>query len=156
MNNFEYDPEKVWMVRTDFSNDELWNELCRTVNSPQNTSAFMVFQTTIECIDDTTYQHWDAQQIIAALPDAYKSSRSYLYIADAKTMSHPSAPILVVDYFDANLQSFRSTPDEIPGVETNLSLANLGVEDFQSALNGEGIFTGFRFKTPDLGDISFE
>ena len=40
-------------------------------------------------------------------------------------------------------RTFRVIPSEIWGVENNLSIANMGFEEFADAVDSDGVFRGF-------------
>jgi hypothetical protein len=51
---------------------------------------------------------------------------------------------LVVDLHDKPGRIFRVVPAEIGNVENNLSIANMGFDEFADAVDKDGIFRGFR------------
>jgi hypothetical protein len=59
------------------------------------------------------------------------------------SLTHPEHPILVVDLFDEPGRTFRVVPSEMWSVENNLSIANMGFEDFVGAVDRDGVFRGF-------------
>jgi len=71
------------------------------------------------------------------------AERSYLFVADRTAMTHPEKPVLVMDFFEEPGRTFRVIPTEMWGVENNLTLANMGFEEFADNVDSDGIFRGF-------------
>ena len=64
----------------------------------------------------------------AALPsEAY---RTFLFLVDHVTVTHPEMPLVAVDLHDEPGRWFRVAPAQVPGVENNLSLANMFFREF--------------------------
>ena len=70
--------------------------------------------------------------------DAYR----FVFIVDGRALIEPDHPVLVVDAKDPSLQ-FRVVPEEAWAVENNLALANMDFDEFQTALDPDGVFRGF-------------
>jgi len=62
---------------------------------------------------------------------------------DRVALTDPEHPILVVDLMDQPGRTFRVIPSEAWGVENNLSIANMGFEEFAEAADEDGVFRGF-------------
>jgi hypothetical protein len=50
--------------------------------------------------------------------------------------------MLVVD-LGSGLRSFRTIPSQVQGIENNLSIGNMGFEEFADAVDKDGIFRRF-------------
>jgi hypothetical protein len=61
--------------------------------------------------------------------------------ADLLTMTHPERPLLCVDL--ASFATLRVVPSQLQSIENNLSIANMGIEEFAEAADEDGIFRGF-------------
>ncbi len=57
-------------------------------------------------------------------------------------MTHPERPILCID-IDMPHDIFRVIPEALWSAENNLSIANMGFEEFVEATGAEGIYRGF-------------
>lgn len=63
--------------------------------------------------------------------------------ADTKTLTDPELPIIAVDLSEEIGQTFRVIPSEMWSVENNLSICNMGFEEFKESIDQDGIFRGF-------------
>ena len=129
--------ESAPIVRTDFSSDTAWNELCAAVRTPQPGDGFLA---NVDLISNAALEAWSTAQV-SELATA-DSDRTFVLIADEETFRHRERPILVVDLFGALRRSFRVVPGSVWSVENNLSIGNLDFEDFLSACDADGIFRG--------------
>jgi hypothetical protein len=95
------------------------------------------FLANITMVDDPAFQGAEPGEL------ARKADKhAVLFVADALTLTHPDRPILCIDP-SAPQNSFRVVPQELWGVENNLSLANMDWEEFAGAVDADGIFRGF-------------
>ncbi len=134
----KYLPEtpNALVLRTDFSDDAAWDSLCAAIRKPVGE-----FRAYVECTSDVDYEGIKPDQILALIrPGSY---RSFIFIADATTFSHPEHPILVVDLYAEPGRTFRVIPSEMWSVENNLSIANMDFAEFADAANPDGVFRGF-------------
>ena len=129
------------MVRTDFTNDEAWDELCMAVTTP-NEDGFLANLTPV---NDPTFTDAGWEDVKGAVPPNDEGSTIVL-IADSTTFATPLYPVLVVDLMDfdgRSLEPFRCIASELWAVENNLNLANLDWDDFAGATDPDRIFRGF-------------
>ncbi|MFJ9799404.1 DUF6924 domain-containing protein [Streptomyces sp. NPDC101145] len=68
---------------------------------------------------------------------------TYVFLADAATMTDPSHPLLAVDLYDEPGRTFRVPARWYPEVSANLTIANLDFADFADASDGSGTFRGW-------------
>jgi hypothetical protein len=68
---------------------------------------------------------------------------SFALIADERALSEPEHSLLVVSFYEEPGRTFRVIPSEVWGVENNLSLANMGFDEFADAVDEDGVFRGF-------------
>jgi len=125
------------VVRTDFSDDALWERVCKAIQEPQTESEF---QALVECMSDKSCMRLTPAAISALLPK--NSNRSFLFIVDSETISKPEHPVLVVDLAEEPGRTFRVVPSEAWSVENNLRLANMGFADFADSVGADGVFRG--------------
>jgi hypothetical protein len=55
----------------------------------------------------------------------------------------PDHPLLVIDLQGEPGREFRAIPSQIQAIENNLSIANMGFEEFAEAVDASGVFRGF-------------
>jgi hypothetical protein len=137
----EYDYSLV--IRTDFSDDAAWVEICRAIQEPQTEDEF---QASVECISDRTCSGLAPEAIASVLPA--DSQRPFVFLVDSLTVSQPDRPVLVVDLLEKPGRSFRIIPSQAWGVENNLRLANMDFAEFAEFVGSDGVFRGFPEATP--------
>lgn len=126
------------VLRTDFSDDAVWKEICAAIQQPDPVLGFQAY---VEFLDDRQYEGVTADQLPALLPP--EPNHLFMFIVDSTTVSHPEHPILVIDLEPYPVQSFRVIQSKIWGIENNLSIANMDFQEFVSAADPDGIFRGF-------------
>jgi hypothetical protein len=128
--------EESLLLRVDYTDDAAWDALCAMVQ--QRVGEFRAYVTPFS---DPAYADITLDEIIhlASHPD-----RSFVLVADRRALMDPDHPLLVVDLLDEPGRTFRVIPSETWSVENNLSLANMGFEEFAEALDANGVFRGFR------------
>lgn len=150
----------TFLVRTDFSNDELWNSVSEQVREmPEefrqeatwftkllgldgsSDDDFDDTRIDLTFIDDGSYENITVEQLIPFI--AANNHHEYVFLFDETTASHVDHPILVVDLYHERGRQFRSVPTQIHGIESNLSISNMDWEDFADSVDDDGIFRGF-------------
>jgi hypothetical protein len=130
----------VLVVRTDFTDDAAFDAVCDLI-------ALSV------CEGNTVDQvHVEDRRLADADPDSiYRrcldTGIRYLFIADARTMSDPDHPLLVLDVdYDEDRpgRTFRMVPAEVAGFDVNLGISNLDFHEFAERVDPDGVFRGFR------------
>jgi hypothetical protein len=129
--------ENTMALRTDFSDETAWNLLCKSIQVPDDE-----FRAYLDFVNDPTYDGLKADQLPSMLPE--RSTQTFAFVIDRIALTHPDRPILVVDLHDKPGRIFRVVPAEIGNVENNLSIANMGFDEFADAVDKDGIFRGFR------------
>lgn len=128
--------EDSLVLRTDFSDAAAWQTIRRAMLKLEPPYGFRAY---IHIIDDEAYDGLTVAQIVSLARDHHE----YLFVVDATALSHAEQPILCVDTAAESGRSFRVIPTALPGVENNLSLANMDVADFADAADDDGIFRHF-------------
>jgi uncharacterized protein DUF6924 len=124
------------VLRTDFSDDGAWDEVCEEIRAPSRE-----FAASVDCVSDRAFEGVTASEVAELVrPD---SRHTFLFLVDHDTLADPEHPVLVVDLYSDPGRSFRVIPSEIWGVENNLSLANMDFEEFADAVDRDGVFRGF-------------
>jgi hypothetical protein len=124
--------ERAFALRTDFSDEGAWKSLCAAI---RDTDAGLNF------INDAKYDGVTPDQLPLLLPQ--DSSLAFVFILDRIALLHPEHPILIVDLLDTPGRAFRAIISEIKNIESNLSIANMGFDEFAEAVGHDGIFRGF-------------
>jgi hypothetical protein len=148
--------DETLLVRTDFSDETAWKEVCAGVNAmdPESQQAldrfasvyesigrpFEMPETWLHFVDDPAYQGATTEGLVELA--AGDSGPSLMFIADETTMSRPDHPVLVVDLMEQPGRTFRTIPAQVFGIDSNLSIANADWEDFAELVDDDGVFRG--------------
>ena len=130
--------ENPLVIRTDFTDDELWTRLREQIAAPQEDD----FQALVEFLDDRVNAGLAVSAIASTSIEA--TGHTFLFLADSTTMTHSEHPVLVVATTGGQVNSFRVIPSEMWAVENNLSLGNMDFHEFADAVDPDGVFRGFR------------
>jgi hypothetical protein len=122
------------VLRTHFSNEAVWKALCEAIVAPVGE-----FQAYVEFVSDAEYE----AAPIEALVKLASPNRSFMFVVDRLAIESPDHAVLIVDLTGEPGRSFRVVPQEMWSVENNLSLANMGFEEFADAVDDDGVFRGF-------------
>ena len=128
--------ESAQIIRTDFSDQTAWEGLTAAVREPADPFIF-----NMEILDDRERSGATVEQLLAALPEDYP--HSFVVVADSIAISQPDHPLLVVDLMEERGRQFRALAAQVPSIENNLSIANMGFEEFAEAVDESGVFRGF-------------
>lgn len=131
--------ENALILRTDFSNQAIWEAICREFQKPVG---IFRFRANVDFLDDAEYVGITKQQLLELIPQNY--NHTFIIIADQTAISHPDHPLLIVDLYEGSGNEFRAIPSQIQGIENNLSIANMDFEEFAEAVDEDGIFRDFR------------
>jgi hypothetical protein len=126
------------LLRTDFSDEAAWAALCAAIQSPVGEFGF---RASVSCVSDRAFDGATLEQVVSLARDA---GHRFAFVADRVALADPEQAVLVVDLGDAPGRTFRVIPSEAWGVENNLSLANMGFEEFADAVDRDGVFRGLR------------
>ena len=125
-------------LRTDFSDEAAWNAVCAAIQEPDDEFGFTA---NVNFVNDREYEGLTVEQLPSILAD--DANYSFAFIIDHKALSETEHPILVVDLSDDPGRTFRVIPSEMWNVENNLSIANMGFDEFASAVDSDRVFRGF-------------
>ena len=123
------------LVRTDFSDDAAWLQLIAKASATNEDGFFA----SLEPVEDRSFENADPQAIVTALSER---KPSVIFIADARSFSSPEQTVLCVHRKGADTP-FRCILSELWGVENNLSIANMGFDEFADSVDCDGVFRGF-------------
>ena len=125
--------ENSLTIRTDFSDDSAWESIRDAINDPDNE-----FEAYLDYISDKAFDGLTLEQLPSVLEE--DSDVAFVFIIDRTALTDPEHPILVVDLLDEPGRTFRVIPKAVWAVENNLSIGNMGFEEFADAVGEDGIF----------------
>jgi tetratricopeptide (TPR) repeat protein len=128
--------ENSLAIRTDFSDDSAWDSIREAINDPDNE-----FEAYLDYIDDKAFDGLTVERLPSILSD--DSHVTFVLILDRTAITHPEHSILVIDLLDEPGRTFRVIPKAVSNVTNNLSIANMGFEEFVEAADKDGIFRKF-------------
>ncbi len=128
--------ENALLIRSDFSDESAWKKLKSAVSEPGDPFIFAM-----EVVDDRANNGATVEQLMDSLPEDYP--HSFMVVADAAAISQPDYPLLVVDLGEERGRQFRAVAAQVASIDNNLSIANMGFEEFADAVDGNGVFRGF-------------
>lgn len=132
------DTENTLIIRTDFSDQAAWEQLCAEIRKPVSIFQFVAY---VNYLDDPEFADLPKEELLKRLPSRH--NHGFLIVADRMTMVHAEHPLLIIDLFDDTKRDFRVIPRQIQAIENNLSIANMDFEDFADSVDQDGIFRGF-------------
>ena len=127
--------ENALLIRTDFSDQRAWDRLIGAAREPGD-----IFMFNMEVVDDGANTGMTVEQLMAALPEGYP--HSFMVVADTVAISQPDHPLLVVDLLEERGRQFRAVAAVISQIDSNLSIANMGFEEFAGLVDDGGVFRG--------------
>lgn len=129
--------EYALVLRTDFSSDETWKIICAMI---ENSGNMLGFRPYVVYLSDIQYEKLDKQKLLNRNENY---PYSFIFLVDSFTINNYKHPILCVDLYDKPGEYFRVIPSEMWCVENNLSISNMGFEEFMMATDKNGIFRGY-------------
>jgi uncharacterized protein YbcV (DUF1398 family) len=130
--------ENPLVLRTDFSNQATWEEICRTIQKPVG---IFRFRANVDFVDNVEYADITKDQLLEFIPKNY--NHSFIMVADRTAISFPNHPLLIIDLYERSGRKFRAIPSQVQGIENNLSIANMDFEEFAESVDEDGVFRGF-------------
>lgn len=128
--------DNLVLIRTCFADEKRWRELLHVAQSqPEPFAAWF------KVVDDPSFDGKVVDQVLAALPKEY--AHEAIFIADERAVSEEGFPCLIVGPLGGELQIYRAVASELAGIDSNLSIANMGYEEFAGAAGPDGVFRGF-------------
>lgn len=127
--------ENALLIRTDFSDQSAWNKLTAATSEPPDPFMF-----NMEIVDDRANSGATVEQLMGALSEDYP--HSFMVVADGVAISQPDHPLLVVDLAEENGRQFRAVAEQIASIDNNLSIGNMGFEEFAGLVDETGVFRG--------------
>jgi hypothetical protein len=130
--------ENALVLRTDFSNQAVWERICAMIRKPVG---IFRFRANVEFVDDIEYSDITKDQLLELIPKDY--NHSFIIAADRTAISYPDHPLLIIDLYGRSGREFRAIPSQVQGIKNNLSIANMDFEEFAESVDEDGVFRGF-------------
>lgn len=130
--------EYALVLRTDFSDQAAWDEVCAAIREPVSEFHFLA---SVDFLDHIQYAGLTKDQVLELIPQDYK--HAFIIVVDTLAISNPEHPLLIVDLYERSGHEFRAIPSQIQAIENNLSIANMDFEEFVNAVDVDGVFRGF-------------
>ncbi len=128
--------ENPLVLRADFANQTIWEEICRIIQEPVDG-----FYANVEFLDDFEYEGIAKDDLLSLIPKNY--NHNFIVLVDRVAITEVDHPLLVVDLSEGSNESFRAVPTTVQSIENNLSIANMSFEEFASSVDEYGVFRGF-------------
>jgi hypothetical protein len=129
------------VIRTDFEDDAAWKAICDLIRQPWR-EAGQDFYACVDFIDSPIFRNRTEQELLTMAPPDYW--HSFLFVVDKTSRESAETPILVLDLRAEPGRAFRAIPSEVPGIENNLSIANMDFYEFADNVDHDGVFRGFK------------
>lgn len=128
-------PEYQQVVRTCFSNDKVWSQICDIIRATMAKS-----HTPIQFLDDPAHIDMTSAALPKLLPKGYQHVTTYLF--DKVSNDHAEHPLLVVDLYANAIRQFRTVPAQVFAVAANLSLTTIDFNTLERRCAPDGVFRG--------------
>lgn len=125
------------LIRTDFSNEALWEGALQVVNPPFDDGDWRPFT----IIDNPLYDGWGVTEFLNAIA----TQPEYVVLVDSVTIAHDEHPVLFLSTDDPGTEwSDRGTQVRVAGasatmVSDNLLVGNLLLPEFAEQADADGI-----------------
>ncbi|MEU1520087.1 hypothetical protein ABZ490_49615 [Streptomyces sp. NPDC005811] len=142
------------VVRTDYLDDRAWQDVVAALREPWGDGQY---EADVHFVDDPAWSGATVDEVLAAVRG--DGNLAVVFLADRTTMQAESHPLLAVttltreecvddeDYEQLTEfgRDFRAIPARLHEVHANLSIGNLGFEEFAAWAHddAEGIFRSF-------------
>ncbi|MFI2297626.1 DUF6924 domain-containing protein [Actinacidiphila glaucinigra] len=124
------------VLRTDFSNDSAWDALREAIDAAEDGVATYV--------DDPRFEEVSIRALVDEDAAAEEDAKiTYLFLADAVTMTDTTRPLLAVDLYDEPGRTFRVPVEWYAEISANLSIANMDFADFADSADATDTFRGW-------------
>ncbi|MFF8731782.1 DUF6924 domain-containing protein [Streptomyces sp. NPDC015171] len=159
----------VPVIRTDFSDDAAWQRLLQVLRTPvalkdliataggepdadnaEDIDFFTAADLHVTPVSDRRFEGLQAEDVIQLAPTGHALEYDHLYLADARTLTDTSMPLLGID-IDAEGERatpFRVSVLNVAGIENNLDLGNMYFFEFHDELGAEHAESGLVIAGP--------
>lgn len=131
--------ENVLVLRTDFSDDTKWAQVCDLIAKSGKGLGFQP-DPNIDYLSDKKFDKLKNERL---LNRSHDYEHPFIFVVDIITIYDNEHPILCIDLYNQPGQYFRTLPSEMWDIENNLSLSNMDFEEFYQLTDDDGIFRSF-------------
>lgn len=128
--------ENPLVLRVDFTNQAIWEEICRIIQDPVDD-----FYAYVEFRNDPEYEGITQDDLLTLIPNNF--NHYFIIMVDRVAISDIDHPLLIVDLSSSSKGSFRAIPSTVQSIENNLSIGNMSFEEFARAVDEDGVFRAF-------------
>lgn len=129
--------EHPLVVRTVFSDDSSWKRVRALVERPDPVEGFTAY---VRFLDDRAFEGLSRDDVLTL--DVGRYRHGFLFLVDAETLQREDRALLFVELRNEH-RTFRVIPSQMWVIENNLSVGNMGIEDFADSVDSTGTFRGF-------------
>ena len=134
-----FDDDVTPLLRTEFGDDAAWERVVAALMSPPDLGADDDVPN-VEPISDPSFSGVTGEALASALTG---DSSGYVLLADARTMAErDDLTVVYVDLREEPGRTFRCAVGEVASIEANLSIANMGFDEFAENIGPDGVFRG--------------
>ena len=129
--------DRTLLLRTDYSDDAAWAELCRLVEAPYKDG----FRAYLTFVNEPELAGKSLEDLVALVEGG--GYHSFFFVADRAAIQGPEHAVIAIDLVEQHGKTFRVAPAYMWSVENNLSLANMDFSEFADHVDAGGVFRGF-------------
>ena len=138
----------VLVVRTDFSDDAAFDATCDLISAGDCEG----YIPDLMSFEDRRLEGSSPDEVYGLAVD---TEIEYLFIANARTMTDPEHPLLVLNLLSDDddeddeeearppSRMFWTVPAEVCGIDANLGISNMDFCEFADNVDADGVFRGF-------------
>ncbi|MFF4789665.1 DUF6924 domain-containing protein [Streptomyces sp. NPDC001276] len=142
------------VIRVDYDDDQAWQDLATELTQPWGDR---LYEAHVHFIDDPAWARATVDEVLTAV--RADEDLSVVFLADRTTLQTEGHPLIAVttltrddclddedyDHLTEFGRQFRTTPAGVHDVYANLSIGNLGFEEYAAAAHdeAEGIYRSF-------------
>ncbi|MEV8593600.1 hypothetical protein [Streptomyces sp. NPDC052012] len=150
------------VIRTDFHDDQVWQALAAALMKPRGDRQY---EADVHVINDPVWAGAAVHEVLTAV--CADEDLAVVFIADRISMRSESHPLLAVttltredcaddeDYAQLTEfgREFRTVPAGVHDIHANLSIGNLGFEEYAAWAHDDpqGIYRAFRYRAHGAG-----
>lgn len=123
------DNDRVWVIRADFSDDAVWNQVREQVSEPQGPDDFLAH---VRPITDPEYRDVPLAQLLEHVRS--HSESEFCFVVDSHFVQQPQHRVRVIDPGDdgaVSTTTFRAVPSALQLIEDSLSIANMDFDELR-------------------------
>ena len=132
--------ENTLVLRTDFTDEKTWKDICQTISTAVKIDDTTEFKAYVDFVSDPAFDGLEQDEILSSLPD--EQGHFIMFVVDTVAIKKPNHPLLCIDLTDGKGKNFRVVASEVQGVENNLSVGNFCFDELAELVDEDGVFQG--------------